>query len=50
MMETREKRRIFHLLFLFGKKKNWTCHESMLSLSLAAWSFYFEKNLSPYLA
>ncbi len=29
----------------FQKRKNWTCRESMLSLSLAAWNF-----LSPYLA
>jgi len=34
----------------FQKEKNWTCHESMLSLSLAAWNFYFENSLSPYLA
>jgi hypothetical protein len=34
----------------FQKRKNWTCHESMLSLSLAAWNFYFKKSLSPYLA
>jgi len=34
----------------FQKRKNWTCHESMLSLSLAAWHFYFESSSSPYLA
>jgi hypothetical protein len=34
----------------FQKRKNWTCHESMLSLSLAAWNFYFENSLSPYVA
>jgi hypothetical protein len=50
MMETREKRKIFLLLILSRKEKNWTCHESMLSLSLAAWNFCFENSLSPYLA
>jgi hypothetical protein len=34
----------------FQKRKNWTCREFMLSLSLAAWNVYFENSLSPYLA
>jgi hypothetical protein len=32
------------------KEKNWTAHESILSLSLAAWNFYFQNCLSPFLA
>jgi hypothetical protein len=31
----------------FQKEKNWTCHESIMSLALAAWNFYFENSLSP---
>jgi hypothetical protein len=27
----------------YQKEKNWTSHESMLSLSLAVWKFYFPK-------
>jgi hypothetical protein len=34
----------------FYKKKTWTPHESMLSLSLAAWNFYFQNCLSTFLA
>jgi hypothetical protein len=30
------------------KKKDWTPHESMLSLSLAAWNFCFQKCLRHY--
>ncbi len=32
------------------KKKDWTPHEFMLSLSLAAWNFCFQKCLSLILA
>ncbi len=32
------------------KEKIWTPHESMLSLSLAAWNFYFQNCLSPFLS
>jgi hypothetical protein len=46
----RRRRNIFLFSLVKKKRKNWTCHESMLSLSLAAWNFYFEYSLSPYLA
>jgi hypothetical protein len=32
------------------KEINWTSDESMLSLSFAAWNFYFQNCLSPFLA
>jgi hypothetical protein len=32
------------------KEKTWTPDESMLSLSFAAWNFYFQNCLSPFLA
>jgi hypothetical protein len=31
------------------KEKNWTPHDSMLSLSLVAWNFYFRNCLPPFL-
>ncbi len=34
----------------FQKEKNWTPDESMLSLSFAAWNFYFQNCLSRFLA
>jgi len=55
MMRTRGKRK--KILFPpptpappFQKEKNWTPDESMLSLSFAAWNFYFQNCLSPFLA
>jgi hypothetical protein len=32
------------------KEKNWTPHESIQSFSLAAWNFYVQNSLSPFLA
>jgi hypothetical protein len=53
MLRTRKKGKNFlptPLTPLSQKEKNWTPHESMLSLSLAAWNFYFQNFLSSFLA
>jgi len=31
----------------FSKRKSWTPHESILSLSLVAWNFCFQNGLPP---
>jgi len=50
MMGTKEENKKFLPPSFAKKEKNWTPHESMQGLSFAAWNFYVQNSLSPFLA
>jgi hypothetical protein len=50
MMGTKEENKKFLPPSFPKKEKNWTPHESMQSFSLAAWNFYVQNSLPPFLA